>query len=183
MSGHFLCYSKYTCKHAHGLSSAHISLSSAPEPEHAAKTTLPVLPTLCIGKPQAKKLLYDLHAHAVQTHHIKLRRKLENRRQPKTNRRPNNCMQPFEPHRQATCLHPNMVLGSRKGRHGLFEAKNAYRRTLFGRTTARPCVSVGSTCAPKPRPNPLWSTGRIVCLATCRSRVRTPTFRFCFHLF
>ncbi|KAL3154986.1 hypothetical protein ABBQ38_15507 [Trebouxia sp. C0009 RCD-2024] len=63
------------------------------------KTTVSALPALGIEKAPAKKLLYDLHAHAVQTHHtiIKLRRKLENTTQPKTNKRPRNCMQPFEP--------------------------------------------------------------------------------------
>ena len=63
------------------------------------KTTVSALSALGIEKAQAKKLLYDLHAHAIQTHHtiIKLRRKLENTKQPKTSERPRNCMQPFEP--------------------------------------------------------------------------------------
>ncbi|KAL3155506.1 hypothetical protein ABBQ38_15503 [Trebouxia sp. C0009 RCD-2024] len=63
------------------------------------KTTMSALSALGIEKAQAKKLLYDLHAHAIQTHHtiIKLRRKLENTKQPKTSERPRNCMQPFEP--------------------------------------------------------------------------------------
>ena len=40
------------------------------------KMTLSALPALGIEKAQAKKLPYDLHAHAVQTHHtiINLRR-------------------------------------------------------------------------------------------------------------
>ena len=63
------------------------------------KTTVSALPALGVEKAQAKKLLYDLHAHAIQTHHtiIKLRRKLGNTTQPKTNKRPSDCMRPFEP--------------------------------------------------------------------------------------
>ena len=63
------------------------------------KTTVSALPTLGIEKAQAKKLLYDLHAHAVQTHHtiIKLRRKLENMKQTKTNQHTSNCRDPFDP--------------------------------------------------------------------------------------
>ena len=54
------------------------------------KTTVLALPALGIEKTQAKTLLYDLHADAVQTHHttIKLRRKLENTELHKTNQRP-----------------------------------------------------------------------------------------------
>ena len=53
------------------------------------KTTVSALPALGIEKAQTKKLLYDLHAHAVQTHHsiIKSRRKLESTKLNKTNQR------------------------------------------------------------------------------------------------
>lgn len=63
------------------------------------KTTVSAVAALCIERAQAKKLLYDLHAHAIQTHHtiIKLRRKLENTKLPKTSKRPRNCMEPFKP--------------------------------------------------------------------------------------
>jgi len=78
-------------------------------------TNVSALPALGIEKAQAKKLLYDLHAHAVQMHHttIKLRRKLEKKSNPR-NAREIACNH-LNPHRPATCLLPNMVLGSRKG--------------------------------------------------------------------
>ena len=64
-------------------------------------TTVSALPALGIENTQAKKLLYDLHAHAVQTHHttIKLRRKLENIKLHKTDQRPlaGTCTRTFEP--------------------------------------------------------------------------------------
>lgn len=34
------------------------------------KTIVTALPALGIEKAQVKKLLHDLHAHAIQTHHI-----------------------------------------------------------------------------------------------------------------
>ena len=62
------------------------------------KTTLSALPAIGIEKAQTKKPLYDLHAHAVQTHHsiIKLRRKLESTKLNKTNQRSSRT-QSFEP--------------------------------------------------------------------------------------
>ena len=60
------------------------------------KTTVLALPALGIEKAQTKQLLYDLHAHAVQTQHIKLRRKLESTKLNKTNQR-SSCTQTLEP--------------------------------------------------------------------------------------